>query len=226
MPNSGPHQSSITGGIVGSGLPIEALFWGDWWQTPEGVDRQVLISSRLQTVIASPHFSEIQRSGVAAPHWRGARVVTRPSPPGAFNSTDDEQAVLDLIDALIDDDVFPDPDDEQIAQLVFMPTGFVDTIGANAAHTKDFNADGPFDRDYFWVACVRWFGPVVSKSRPQCQAFKSIRSFMIFSGGVHPRSHYTHAPGVEGRVAPYAVLLIATPQIGRQDRLTFLRGHR
>jgi hypothetical protein len=145
------------GGIVGSGLPIEALFWGDWWQTPEGVDRQVLISSRLQSVIASPYFSELQRSGVAAPHWRGARVVTRPSPPGAFNSTDDEQAVLDLIDALIDDDVFPDPDDEQIAQLVFMPKGFIDTIGANGAHTKDFNADGPFDRDYFWVAWVRWF---------------------------------------------------------------------
>jgi hypothetical protein len=62
-----------------------------------------------------------------------------PGPPGAFNSNDDQQAVPDLIDDLIDDDVFPDPDDEKIAFVVFMPKGFIQTIGANGAHTKDYN---------------------------------------------------------------------------------------
>jgi hypothetical protein len=141
------------------------LFWGDWWLSPEGVDRQSFIISRLQAVIASPYFSELAQYGIQPPHWRGAKVVTRPGAPGSFNSNDDMQAVPDLIDALIDDDVFPDPEDEQIAQIVFMPKGFTQSVGANGAHTSDYNYTFPFDEDYYWVAWVRWFDDVPGESR-------------------------------------------------------------
>jgi hypothetical protein len=165
--DSGIGASPVTfhGGPIGSALPIEALFWGDWWLSPEGVGFQAMIVQRLQAVIASPYFSELAQYGIQPPHWRGAKVVTRPSAPTAFNSKSDTQAVPDLIDALIDDDVFPDTDDEQIAQLVFMPKGFTQTIGANGAHTSDYNYTFPFDEDYFWVGWVRWFDDIPGESR-------------------------------------------------------------
>lgn len=161
----GSSAFTFHGGPVGSGLPIEALFWGNWWLSAEGVDRQSLIIGRLQAVIASPYFSELQQYGIAPPRWRGAKVVTKPGAPAAFNSNGDQQAVPDLIDDLIDDDVFPDPDDEQIAQLVFMPKGFTQSIGANGAHTFDYNYEFPFDKDYYWVAWIRWFDDLPGESR-------------------------------------------------------------
>jgi hypothetical protein len=146
------------GGPVGSGTPVQLLFWGDWWNSPAGITRRDLIMTRVQAVLASDYFSELKQYGINRPHWRGSLVVTRPGPPGAFNSNGDVQAVPDLIDALIDDDVFPDPDDEQIAFVVFMPAGFTQSIGANGSHTKDYDYEFPFDKDWFWVAWVRSFG--------------------------------------------------------------------
>lgn len=148
---------SYHGGPGGSALPIEALFWGDWWNSPEGIERRSLIIDRLQSVIASNYFSELDQYGIAPPHWRGSKIVTRPAAPSAFNSPDDYSVVPDLIDDLIDDDVFPDPEDEQIAHIVFMPKGFKENTGENGAHTFDYNYTFPFDRDYYFVAWVRWF---------------------------------------------------------------------
>ncbi|MGA7317454.1 MAG: hypothetical protein WBX22_26185 [Silvibacterium sp.] len=146
------------GGPGGSGLGVELLFWGDWWNSPEGSTRRVLIESRAQTLLNTDYFSELKQYGIERPHWRGALVVTRPSPPGAFNSKDDYHVVPDLIDSLIDDDVYPDPDDERIASLVFLPKGFVENTKENGAHTFDFNQDF-LERDYFYVAWIRPFGP-------------------------------------------------------------------
>lgn len=146
------------GGPVGSGMPVELLFWGGWWDSGEGSARRALIIDRTQAVLASDYFAELKQYGIDRPHWRGAKTVTSPSPPMAFNSNDDTQAVPDLIDDLIDDDVFPDPDDEKIAFVVFMPKGFTQSIGANGAHTKDYNYTFPWDVDWYWVAWVRSFG--------------------------------------------------------------------
>ena len=148
------------GGPVGSGMPLELLFWGDWWNTSEGIARQVLITTRVQAVLASDYFSELKQYGIDRPHWRGAKVVTKPGPPAAFNSNDDQQSVPDLIDDLIDDDVFPDPDDEKIAFVVFMAKGFTQSIGALGAHTKDYNYTFPWDVDWYWVAWVQSFGDI------------------------------------------------------------------
>src|ERR1700756_2540867 len=84
--DSGIGRSPLTfhGGPVGSGLPIEALFWGAWWLTPEGVERQSMIVSRLQAIIASPYFSELDQYGVNPPRWRGSKVVTKPAAPAHF----------------------------------------------------------------------------------------------------------------------------------------------
>ena len=146
------------GGPVGSGMPVELLFWGDWWNTAEGAARLTLYSTRVQALLASDYFSELVQYGIAKPHWRGAKIVTEPGPPASFNSNDDVQAVPDLIVDLLEDDVFPDPDDEKIAFMVFMAKGFTQSIGANGSHTKDYDYEFPWDKDWFWVAWVRSFG--------------------------------------------------------------------
>jgi hypothetical protein len=151
-------SATFHGGAVGSGMPVQLLFWGSWWLSPDGSARRTMIEARTQQMLASPYFSELSQYGINAPHWRGSLIVTKPSPPMAFNSSDDEKAVPDLIDDLIDDDVFPDPDDERIAFVVLMPAGFTQTVNANGAHTYDYDYEFPFDKDYYWVAWVRSFG--------------------------------------------------------------------
>ena len=151
-------SATFHGGAIGTGLPVQLEFWGDWWYTPDGSARRGMIEARTQAMLSSDYFSELYQYGINRPRWRGAIIVSRPPAPAAFNSTDDEQAVPDLIDSLIDDDVFPDPDDERIAHVVLMPAGFTQNVNANGAHTSDYNYEFPFDKDYYWVAWVRSFG--------------------------------------------------------------------
>lgn len=152
--------ASVTfhGGAIGTGLPVQLEFWGSWWLSPEGSNRRAMIEARTQAMLASDFFSQLYQYGINRPRWRGAIVVTQPSPPMSFNSSDDEKAIPDLIDSLIDDDVFPDPDDERIAHMVLMPAGFTQTINANGAHTYDYNYEFPFDKDFYWVGWARSFG--------------------------------------------------------------------
>lgn len=153
--------SSVTfhGGAIGTGLPVQLIFWGSWWNGADGAARAALIIDRTRAVINSDYFSELEQYGIARPTWRGAITVTEPGPPSAFNRAEDQTAVPDLIDDLIDDDVFPDPDDGRIAFVVLMPQGFTQTIGANGAHTYDDDYNFPFDDDMFWVAWVRYYDP-------------------------------------------------------------------
>jgi hypothetical protein len=151
-------QVTFHGGPIATGLPVQLLYWGSWWTTAEGSARLALIDDRTQRLLASPYFSELLQYGIQPPHWRGSLIVTQPGPKMAFNSNGDQQAVSDMIDDLIDDDVFPDPDDERIAYVALMPKGFTQTIGANGAHTADYDYEFPFDKDWYWFAWVRSFG--------------------------------------------------------------------
>ncbi len=74
------------GGPVGSNIPVELLFWGDWWNTTEGVDRRTMLINRTQTLLASNYFLELKQYGIEKPYWRRAKIVTEPGPPTAFNT--------------------------------------------------------------------------------------------------------------------------------------------
>jgi hypothetical protein len=153
----GAGSVKFHGGPVASGAPIQLIFWGSWWKTPDGATQATLIIDRTQAVITSNYFSELAQYGVAPPRWRGALTVTDPSPPTTFNNNKDSNVVYDLVDSLIDNDVFPDPDDERIAFVVLMPRGFTTAI-ARGAHYYDSDYEFPFDTDNFWVAWARYFG--------------------------------------------------------------------
>jgi hypothetical protein len=67
------------------------------------------------------------------------------------------EEMMDMIQALIDDDELPDPDDgPRICYVVLLPDGFVMTEknigGAHSSYDKDF----PFSGNRFWAG---WIGP-------------------------------------------------------------------
>jgi hypothetical protein len=116
-----------------------------------------MIEEGMKAILASAYCSELGQYGVSPPHFRGSLIVTKPSPPMSFPSVEEQHKPGDMIVDLIENDVFPDPDDEQIAYLVFMPKGFsAEGTGDWGAHTTDYDYEFPFDRDWFWWAWIRF----------------------------------------------------------------------
>jgi hypothetical protein len=146
----------LHGGGVASSAPVQLLFWGSWWATPEGGQRLWLIENRFQALLTSEYCSQLAQYGVAPPHFRGALIVSKPAPPMSF-SGDNDHSPGDMIVDLIENDVFPDPDDEPIAYLVLMPKGFSAPGTTNGAHTSDYDYEFPFDFDWFWWGWIRYF---------------------------------------------------------------------
>jgi hypothetical protein len=144
------------GGGVATAAPVQLLFWGGWWATAEGGQRRWMIEDRLQALLASEYLSELAQYGVAPPHFRGSLIVSKPAPPMSF-SGDNDHSPGDMIVDLIENDLFPDPDDEPIAYLVLMPKGFSAPGTSNGAHTTDYDYEFPFDFDWFWWGWIRYF---------------------------------------------------------------------
>lgn len=156
-------KATFHGGPIGTRLPVQLVFWGSWWNSSEGAAHAALIIDRTQALLGSNFFSELQQYGIQRPTWRGAIVVTEPSPPSAFtNYEEDPKKVWELINNLISDDKFPDPDEGRIAFVVLMAKGFT-SIEKNGAHYYDKNYDFPLDWDHFWAAWVRYFGPATGE---------------------------------------------------------------
>lgn len=160
----GNTMSNNGGTVAGTaeGVPVQLVFWGGWWNG--NADTRTAIEAQTQRLLVSRYFSQLQQYGIPhAPVWRGSTTVTKPAPPVSASASATMRAALDLIDDLIDDDVFPDPDDgPRIAFLVMMPGGFVVT-GTGAplgAHWYDYDFDGPFDTDNYWAGWVRLLDPV------------------------------------------------------------------
>lgn len=110
-------------------------------------------------MLASPYFDQLDQYYIAKPTvWGGdAKVVIDPKPPGAVSANDAQDAVLDLVDNLIDDGEYGDPDDgPRIGFIVCMPPGFQCTR-ADGAHKYDYDWDFPFDTDNYWAGWCRYY---------------------------------------------------------------------
>lgn len=147
------------GGAPG-GHPLQLLFWGDWWNGA-GMAKRALIEERTKALLDSPYFTGLVQYGIPhAPVWRGSLTVTSESAPS--NSNDPHKltdAVKRMVENLIEDDVFPDPDDgPRILFIVLLP----DTLtlgpgfGVGGAHSHEYDMTFPWDDDSFWVG---WVGP-------------------------------------------------------------------
>ncbi len=146
------------GPVGGVGTPIRLIFWGQWW-LDAGQSQRDFVISRTQAMLASPYFNQLDQYYIAKPPvWGGdAKVVTDPEPPGAVSANDAQDAVLDLVDNLIDDREYGDPDDgPRIGFIVCMPPGFQCTR-ADGAHKYDYDWDFPFDTDNYWAGWCRYY---------------------------------------------------------------------
>ncbi|WP_029112313.1 hypothetical protein [Mycobacterium sp. URHB0044] len=151
------------GPVGGISTPVRLIFWGNWWLTADGVARRDLVITRTQAMLNSHYFDQLDQYYIATPPvWGGdAKVVIEPGPPGAVSANDAQDAVLDMVDNLIDDGEFGDPDDgPRIAFIVCMPPGFVCTR-ADGAHKYDYDWDFPFDTDNYWAGWCRYYDPAV-----------------------------------------------------------------
>jgi hypothetical protein len=133
-------------GGVAPALPIQLLFWGDFWNRG-GAQQRSDLEAKIQELLAGPFTSRLDQYWVAPPTYRGSLTVTKPGPPtDPFDGSD----VRTLVWALIDDSKFPEPDDDggYIGYMVFMPPGTTpsDPEGPSGAHT--YQLDWPFDAPF------------------------------------------------------------------------------
>ncbi|MEP7178827.1 MAG: hypothetical protein ABI775_07045, partial [Pseudonocardiales bacterium] len=122
------------GGAVGA-ADLELLFWGDYWRTANGPSTGDVMTA-MGRILTSPYLSELNQYGFSSLRLRGGTLVSSPGPPGGTFSADD---VRDMVWALIDDDVFPEPDDPGgvIVYLVVAPaTSSYNDSAARGAHTS------------------------------------------------------------------------------------------
>lgn len=154
------YHGGATAGAPG-GHPVQLVFWGSWW-TNAGASARGAIEAATVAMLDSPYFDHLAQYGIARPLWRGSLIATEPGPPMSVADIKEiGRATVDLIDDLIDDDVFPDPDEgPRIIYIVVMPDGFVlrsgDALGAHrSGYDWDFIFDEP-DEDRFWAG---WIAP-------------------------------------------------------------------
>jgi hypothetical protein len=149
------------GAVAGApgGHPLQLLFWGDWWNGP-GATKCGLVEVRTRALLESGYFSELLQYGVPrAPVWRGSLIVTGPAPPSSVDSPDElMEAVLGMVEDLLEDDVFPDPDDgPRIVFIVLLPDTltFGPGLTPGGAHSNDYDITFPWNDDTFWVGWIR-----------------------------------------------------------------------
>jgi hypothetical protein len=148
-----PINASNGGGAIGSGLPVQLIFWGGAWNQPATSPTAGAILGSIQAILRGPWMSGLRQYGVRRCNLRGAIVVTGPAPPGTYVDSD----IKDLVWALIDDNKFPEPDDSggRIIYMVFMPPGTTyGPGGIRGKHLVASDYDFPADNDHAWVGFI------------------------------------------------------------------------
>src|SRR5262249_28302022 len=135
------HNGILAG--TAEGVPVQLVFWDSWWNGPGNTTRE-LVEQQTQRMLKSRYFSQLTQYGIPhAPVWRGSITVTKPGAPATLPVDKVTEEALDLIDKLIDDGVFPDPDDgPRIAFIVVFPPGFMitgTTAPPGGAHNYDYD---------------------------------------------------------------------------------------
>jgi hypothetical protein len=148
-----PINVSNGGGAIGTGLPVQLIFWGGAWNQSGTNPSDGAILASVQTILRGPWMSGLRQYGVRRCSLRGAIVVTGPAPPSTFKDSD----VEDMVWALIDDNRFPEPDESggRIIYIVFMPPGATyGPGGIRGKHLDSTDFDPPFDTDHAWIGFV------------------------------------------------------------------------
>jgi hypothetical protein len=146
------------GGAIGTADPVQLIFWGSVWQTSlSGLSQQ--FTADVRSILAGPYMSGLRQYGVKRCSFGGSLIVLSPPPP-FVPSTFTDATVQGVVQSLIDQGTFPEPDEPGGRNLYFIimppntqyqpPPGFPQARGAHSA----FQSGSPIDPDYAWVAWV------------------------------------------------------------------------
>lgn len=159
---SGCSSIAITshGGAIGTADPVQLLFWGATWQTlpdPSTPGQRLLntFTSAVQSILAGPYMSGLRQYGVKRCPFGGALIVTSPNPPLAPN-TFSEDNVQSIIQSLIDQGTFPEPDEpggRNLYIVVMLPNTQYNQPGIRGSHSS-FSTGSVIDPDNAWYAWV------------------------------------------------------------------------
>jgi hypothetical protein len=144
-------------GAIASGVPVQLIFWGAGWNLPTTSPSAGQIVTAVQSILAGPFMSGLVQYGVDRSPYRGAIIVSAPAPallPHTFSQSD----VEGLVNTLIGDGRFPEPDEDggRIIYMVIMPPnsnyeGDASIVGAHGV----FSSGSITDVDHAWFA---WIG--------------------------------------------------------------------
>jgi hypothetical protein len=147
------------GGAIGTADPVQLLFWGSAWQTSPLAQLANTFVAQVQSILSGPYMSGLRQYGVKRCPFGGALIVTSPNPPFAPNTFSD-QNIQGVIQPLIDQGTFPEPDEPGGRNLYFviMPpnTQYSPPPGqppARGAHNF-FSTGSGIDPDKAWYAWV------------------------------------------------------------------------
>jgi hypothetical protein len=156
-----PINVSNGGGAIGTGLPVQLIFWGSAWNQSGTNPSAGAILGSVQKILRGPWMAGLRQYGVRRCNLRGAVVVTSPAPPSTYGDSD----VEDVIWSLIDDNVFAEPDHSggRVIYMVFMPPGTTyGPGGIRGKHLDSTDFDLPFDKDHAWIGFVL-FNPSIGQ---------------------------------------------------------------
>jgi hypothetical protein len=159
-PNTRCPSTAVTshGGAIGTADPVQLIFWGAVWQTSLSQLRQQFTGA-VQSILAGPYMSALRQYGVKRCSFGGSLIILSPPPPFVPSTFTDETA-RGVVQSLIDQGTFPEPDEPGGRNLYFIimppntqyqqPPGQPPATGAHSA----LQSGSIIDPDYAWVAWV------------------------------------------------------------------------
>jgi hypothetical protein len=156
------------GGAIGTADPVELIFWGTAWQAlPDPGNPGTLLSdtvtAQVKSVLAGPWISALRQYGVRRCSFGSSQIFTS-SNPALLPATLSEDDVQGVIQSLIDDNTFPEPDEPGGRNLyfVFLPPGA--QVGGGGFRGKHgyFNSGSFIDVDNTWYAWVHSNQPLTA----------------------------------------------------------------
>jgi hypothetical protein len=160
--NTCPSKAvSFHGGAIGTGDPVQLLFWGSTWATlPDPANPGQLLfntfTAAVKSIMSGPWISGLRQYGIKRCSFGQALIASANPPiaPATFNEPD----VQGVVQGFIDGGLFPEPDEpggRNLYVVVLPPNTIYGPGGARGAHSN-FDTGSIIDSDTAWYA---WIGP-------------------------------------------------------------------
>jgi hypothetical protein len=145
-------HASFGGGALMPHVSLVLIFWGNAWTRAATSPAATQVRDAVQTMLDGPYLSGLDQYGIGRGTLKRAIIVLS-DPPETFNRSNWH----DLIWNLIDQDTFPEPDDDggRNFYMIVLPPGIAySDPNVTGIHGYPGDYDFPFDYDVAWGGFV------------------------------------------------------------------------